>query len=59
MTTIAIVGGGFTGAAVAYHLAAHGAAARIVVFEPRERLGAGSPTTPPIRSTASTCPRRR
>jgi uncharacterized NAD(P)/FAD-binding protein YdhS len=39
--TIAIVGGGFSGAAAAYHLAADGAKARILVFEPRGRLGAG------------------
>ena len=39
--TIAIVGGGFSGAAVAYHLARAHAPADIVVFEPRARLGAG------------------
>ena len=39
--TIAIVGGGFSGSAAAYHLAADGANARILVFEPRGRLGAG------------------
>lgn len=41
--TVAIVGGGFTGAAVAFHLARALAAdaARIVVVEPRDRLGAG------------------
>ncbi|WP_336174290.1 FAD/NAD(P)-binding protein [Ensifer sp. MJa1] len=40
---IAIVGGGFTGAAVAANLARNPASdgASIVVFEPRERLGAG------------------
>jgi uncharacterized NAD(P)/FAD-binding protein YdhS len=38
---IAIVGGGFTGAAIAYHLAQARTAAEIVVFEPRPRLGAG------------------
>lgn len=39
--TIAIVGGGFSGAALAYQLASRRAPARIVVFEPRERLGVG------------------
>jgi uncharacterized NAD(P)/FAD-binding protein YdhS len=38
---IAIVGGGFSGAAVAYHLARAGVAAEILVFEPRARLGGG------------------
>jgi uncharacterized NAD(P)/FAD-binding protein YdhS len=37
--TVAIVGGGFTGAAVAYHLARAGVAS--LVFEPRARLGGG------------------
>lgn len=42
-TVIAIVGGGFTGAAVAANLARNVASdgAAIVVFEPRGRLGAG------------------
>ncbi|HEY0292750.1 MAG TPA: FAD-dependent oxidoreductase [Hansschlegelia sp.] len=40
--TVAIVGGGFTGAAVAHQLARRAPGAfRIVVIEPRERLGAG------------------
>lgn len=39
--TVAIVGGGFSGAAVAYHLAKAKTEARIVIFEPRELLGAG------------------
>ena len=39
--TIAIVGGGFTGGTIAYHLAQAGAEARILVFEPRRRLGGG------------------
>jgi uncharacterized NAD(P)/FAD-binding protein YdhS len=42
--TVAIVGGGFTGAAIALHLAekaGKNAAFDIVVFEPRARLGAG------------------
>jgi uncharacterized NAD(P)/FAD-binding protein YdhS len=40
---IAIIGGGFSGAAVAWNLARadKGDIARIVVFEPRARLGAG------------------
>lgn len=38
---IAIVGGGFTGAAVAFHLARKRVNARVVVFEPRRGLGAG------------------
>ena len=39
--TIAIVGGGFTGAAVAYHLVQEHIDARILVFEPRLCLGGG------------------
>jgi uncharacterized NAD(P)/FAD-binding protein YdhS len=39
--TVAIVGGGFSGAAVAFHLARAGVRADIVVFEPRARLGGG------------------
>jgi uncharacterized NAD(P)/FAD-binding protein YdhS len=38
--TIAIVGGGFSGAAVAFHLARAGGA-DILVFEPRAKLGGG------------------
>lgn len=40
---VAIIGGGFTGAACAYHLAGRlaGDAAAIVVFEPRSVLGGG------------------
>jgi len=38
---IAIVGGGFTGAAIAFHLARAAAPADVFLFEPRDRLGAG------------------
>ena len=41
--TIAIVGGGFAGAAVAYQLAHSHAGARTLVFEPRPHLGKGLP----------------
>ncbi|CCB63383.1 FAD/NAD(P)-binding protein [Hyphomicrobium sp. MC1] len=40
-STVAIIGGGFSGAAVAYHLAAHKDLARIVILEPRPLLGSG------------------
>jgi uncharacterized NAD(P)/FAD-binding protein YdhS len=39
--TVAIVGGGFSGAAVAFHLARAGRQADICVFERRARLGGG------------------
>lgn len=41
--TVAIIGGGFTGAAIAWHLARDGGLppTRIVVVEPRPRLGGG------------------
>jgi uncharacterized NAD(P)/FAD-binding protein YdhS len=38
---VVIVGGGFSGAAVAYHLACRGAPIAITVIEPRPVLGAG------------------
>ncbi|MDK1493932.1 FAD/NAD(P)-binding protein [Sinorhizobium sp. 7-81] len=42
LPVLAIVGGGFSGAAVALHLArSERPEARVVVFEPRPRLGAG------------------
>ncbi|RYC10989.1 FAD/NAD(P)-binding protein [Ciceribacter ferrooxidans] len=44
LPVVAIIGGGFTGAAIALHLALRsraGREARIVVFEPREKLGKG------------------
>jgi uncharacterized NAD(P)/FAD-binding protein YdhS len=43
VSTVAVIGGGFTGAAVAYHLARQAAPAsvRVVVAEPRPTLGAG------------------
>lgn len=39
--SVAIVGGGFSGAAVAFHLARGGWPGRITVFEPRPVMGAG------------------
>jgi uncharacterized NAD(P)/FAD-binding protein YdhS len=39
--TIAIVGGGVSGASVAFHLARKGVYADILVFEPRAQLGGG------------------
>jgi uncharacterized NAD(P)/FAD-binding protein YdhS len=39
--TIAIIGGGVTGAAIGYHLARWDVGAFILVFEPRHRLGPG------------------
>ncbi|AUX78545.1 FAD/NAD(P)-binding protein [Sinorhizobium fredii] len=42
LPVVAVVGGGFSGAAVALHLArSERPEARVVVFEPRARLGAG------------------
>jgi uncharacterized NAD(P)/FAD-binding protein YdhS len=40
-TTVAIVGGGFTGAATAWNLARRGPGIQILLFEPRAKLGAG------------------
>lgn len=39
--TIAVIGGGFTGAAVAFHLARGNVGARVLVIEPRQHLGGG------------------
>lgn len=39
--SVAIIGGGVSGAAVAYHLAERHASATLTVFEPRVTLGAG------------------
>jgi len=39
--TVAVIGGGFSGSAVAFHLARAGALANVIVFEPRARLGGG------------------
>lgn len=41
LKTIAIIGGGYTGAAIAFHLARAQVAARIKIFEPRALLGGG------------------
>lgn len=41
MSSVAIIGGGFSGALTAWHLARQAPGAQIVVIEPRERLGAG------------------
>jgi hydroxyacylglutathione hydrolase len=39
--TIAILGGGFSGALTAYHLIRNGAPARVVLIEPHKELGVG------------------
>jgi uncharacterized NAD(P)/FAD-binding protein YdhS len=41
LASVVILGGGFTGAAVAYHLASRHGACDIVVIEPRDLLGGG------------------
>ena len=42
MIDVAVIGGGFTGAAVAFHLARRGRPdLRVSVYEPREALGQG------------------
>ena len=49
-TTIAIIGGGVSGALTAYHLTAQGGAARVVVVDPRPELGLGlAYSTPSLR----------
>ncbi len=58
LPTILIVGGGFSGAVLAWHL--HRAAPythNIIIIEPRDEIGAASPMTVTIRRTVSTCPR--
>ena len=52
---VAIIGGGFTGAAVALHVARLARGASVVVFEPRAALGRGLAYDDPDRRTASTC----
>lgn len=41
MSVVAIIGGGFTGALTAWHLARQAPDVQIIVIEPRDRLGAG------------------
>lgn len=49
-TTIAIIGGGVSGALAAFHLARQHTAARVVVFDPRPELGLGlAYSTPSLR----------
>lgn len=49
-TTIAIVGGGVSGALTAYHLTRQGTDARVVVIDPRKDLGLGlAYSTPSLR----------
>jgi uncharacterized NAD(P)/FAD-binding protein YdhS len=48
--TIAMVGGGVSGALTAYHLIRHGAKARVIVIDPRPELGLGlAYSTPSLR----------
>jgi uncharacterized NAD(P)/FAD-binding protein YdhS len=48
--TIAIVGGGVSGALTAYHLVQHGVEARVVVIDPRPEMGLGlAYSTPSLR----------
>jgi uncharacterized NAD(P)/FAD-binding protein YdhS len=49
-TTIAILGGGVSGALTAYHLSQQGTEARVVVIDPRQDLGLGlAYSTPSLR----------
>src|ERR1700731_1951975 len=48
--TIAIIGGGVSGALTAYHLIEQGAEARVLVIDPRRELGLGlAYSTPSLR----------
>src|SRR5271156_544151 len=49
-TTIAIIGGGVSGALTAYHLTQQGTDVRVVVIDPRPELGLGlAYSTPSLR----------
>lgn len=55
MTAVIVIGGGFTGAAVAIALSRRAQTPLdIAVIEPRVEVGRGSPIRPPIATTAST-----
>ena len=55
MTAVIVIGGGFTGAAVAIGLSRRAQTPLdIAVVEPRVEIGAGSPIRPPIATTAPT-----